>query len=154
MHSIFGERERANWGRVSTPTCAASLVSAASQSREAPPPQRIFSYLKPTFRISVLTSVGCFGGSRPTGPVLEKERCVELCCAASITNNRTTELRTRGVLCCFYEISHLCAYLESVSRKTLRYGGVQRPLYIIGERERANLVVSTADFSLYIYIYI
>ena len=25
---------------------------------------------------------------------------------------------------------------------------------IIGERERANLVVSTADFSLYIYIYI
>ena len=43
-------------------------------------------------------------------------------------NNRTTELRTRGVLCCFYEISHLCAYLES--RKTLRYGGVQRPKYI------------------------
>ena len=25
---------------------------------------------------------------------------------------------------------------------------------LIGERERANLVVSTADFSLYIYIYI
>ena len=37
MHGIFGERERANWGRVSTPTCAASLVSAASQFREAPP---------------------------------------------------------------------------------------------------------------------
>ena len=37
MHSIFGERERANWGRGNTPTCAASLVSAASQSREAPP---------------------------------------------------------------------------------------------------------------------
>ena len=37
MHGIFGERERANWGRVSTPTCTASLVSAASQSREAPP---------------------------------------------------------------------------------------------------------------------
>ena len=53
---------------------------------------------------------------------------MELCCAASITNNRTTELRTREVLCCFYEISHLCAYLES--RKTLRYGGVQRPKYI------------------------
>ena len=35
MHSIFGERERANWGRVSTSTCAASLVSAASQSCEA-----------------------------------------------------------------------------------------------------------------------
>ena len=27
-------------------------------------------------------------------------------------------------------------------------------LFIIGERERANLVVSTADFSLYLYIYI
>ena len=36
MHSIFGERELANWGRMSTLTCAASLVSAASQSREAP----------------------------------------------------------------------------------------------------------------------
>ena len=59
---------------------------------------------------------------------LHKERCVELCCAASITNNRTTGLRTRGVLCCFYEISHLCAYLES--RITLRYGGVQHPKYI------------------------
>ena len=58
-------------GRVSTPTCAASLVSAASQSREALPSRTIFSYLKPTFRISVLTPVGCFGGSRPTGPVLE-----------------------------------------------------------------------------------
>ena len=57
-----------------------------------------------------------------------KNRCVELCWAASITNNRTTELRTCGVLCCFYEISHLCAYLES--RKTLRYGGVQRLKYI------------------------
>ena len=29
MHSIFGERERANWGRVSTPTCAASLLVSA-----------------------------------------------------------------------------------------------------------------------------
>ena len=38
MHSIIGERERANWGRVSTLTCAASLVSAASQSHEAPLP--------------------------------------------------------------------------------------------------------------------
>ena len=28
------------------------------------------------------------------------------------------------------------------------------PEILIGERERANLVVSTADFSLYIYIYI
>ena len=28
MHSIFGEREQANWGRVSNPTYAASLVSA------------------------------------------------------------------------------------------------------------------------------
>ena len=37
MHSIFGEREQANWGRVSNPTYAASLVSAASQSREVPP---------------------------------------------------------------------------------------------------------------------
>ena len=37
MHSIFGERERANWGRVSTSTCAASLVSAASQSRKPLP---------------------------------------------------------------------------------------------------------------------
>ena len=37
MHSIFGERERANWSRMSTLTCAASLVSAASQSCEAPP---------------------------------------------------------------------------------------------------------------------
>ena len=43
-------------------------------------------------------------------------------------NNRTTELQTRGVLCCFYEILHLCAYLES--RKILWYGGVQRPKYI------------------------
>ena len=34
--------------------------------------------------------------------------------------------------------------------------GVNTVIYthIIGERERANLVVSTADFSLYIYIYI
>ena len=37
MHGIFGERERADWGRVSIPTCAASLVSGASQSLEAPP---------------------------------------------------------------------------------------------------------------------
>ena len=36
MHGIFGKRERANWGRVSTFTCAASLVSAVSKSREAP----------------------------------------------------------------------------------------------------------------------
>ena len=38
MHDIFGERERANCGRVSTRTCASSLVSAASQCREDPPP--------------------------------------------------------------------------------------------------------------------
>ena len=80
----------------------------------------------------MLTSVGCFGGSRPTGPVLEKERCVELCGAAP---SRTTELRARGVLCCLYEISHLCAYLES--RKTLRYGGVQRPLYTVYREKSA-----------------
>ena len=67
MHGIFGERERANCGRVSSPT-AASLIPAASQSREAPPSTGISAILKPTFRISVLTSAG---GSRPTGPVLE-----------------------------------------------------------------------------------
>ena len=31
---------------------------------------------------------------------------------------------------------------------------MQLPSKLIGERERANLVVSTADFSLYIIIYI
>ena len=75
--------------------------------------------------------------SRPTGPALEKERCVELCCAAFITNNRTTEIRKRGVLCCFYKISHLCAYLKS--RKTLRYGVVQRPLYILYKEKNRPL---------------
>ena len=43
---------------------------------------------------------------------------------AALHPSRTTEIRKRGVLCCFYEISHLCAYLES--RKTLRYGGSAR----------------------------
>ena len=62
MHGIFGERERANCGRVSTPTCAASLFLAASQSHEAPPPANFQLF------ISVLTPVG---GSRPTGPILE-----------------------------------------------------------------------------------
>ena len=95
MQSIFGERERANWGKVSTSTCAASLVSADSQSREAPPRSGLSASLfEAYFRTSMLTSVGCFGGSRPTRPVLEKQRCVELCCAASITNNRASNTRS------------------------------------------------------------
>ena len=34
-------------------------------------PPADFQLFEPTFRIRMLTSVGCFGGSRPTGPVLE-----------------------------------------------------------------------------------
>ena len=67
MHGIFGERERANCGRVSTPTCAASLVPAASQSHEAPPSSG-FSAFKAHFPDKRAYPVG---GSRPTGPVLE-----------------------------------------------------------------------------------
>ena len=51
---------------------------------------------------------------------------------AGLDPSRTTEQpsfeHVELVLCCFYEISHLCAYLES--GKTVRYGGVQRPKYI------------------------
>ena len=96
------------------------------------------------FRISMLTPPSAALEVRGQLDLFLKERCVELCCAASITNNRTTELRAREVLCCLYEISHLWPYLES--RKTLRYGGVQRLLkIIIIEKNRQDIHETSSE---------
>ena len=122
MHSIFGERERANWGRVSTSTCAASLVSAASQSREAPPPAD-FQLFEAHFPEACLSPSAALEVRGQLDPFLRKN---DMWSFTALHPSRTTEIQKHGVLCCFYEISHLCAYLES--RKILRYGVVQRPL--------------------------
>ena len=96
MHGIFGERERANWDRVSTPTCAASLVSAASQSREAPAPadfqlfeahficlppsaaSEVRAQLDPFLRKNDMLSFAVLHPSRTTEPSFER---VEFCAA-------------------------------------------------------------------------
>ena len=78
-------------------------------------PQADFQLFEAHRLVSMLTSVGCFGGSRAVRPVFKLLR--KTCAVA-----KNTDLRMRALNC------------------------------IIGERERANLVVPTADFSLYLYI--
>ena len=62
MHGIFGEREGANCGRVSTPTCALAWFHLLVSPVKLLPPADFQLF------ISVLTPVR---GSRPTGPILE-----------------------------------------------------------------------------------
>ena len=75
---------------------------------------------------------------------------------AGLHPSRTTEQPNKPsfehaelVLCCFYKISHLCAYLKS--RKTLRYGGVQRAriIYHLVRTSSNCACVSITRFFLY-----
>ena len=68
MQGIFGEREQANMAEEFS-TSSDHAPDAETGESDGCQVKRILSYLqKPTVRISVLTSVGCFGGSRSTAP--------------------------------------------------------------------------------------
>ena len=98
MQCIFGERERTKWGRVEHhQRVQVALFQLLVGATEIPAKQQI------AHRLDVLTSVGCFGGSRAARRVLELFRKPGT--VGSSTHAKDVYIRTehvhRGVYVCW-----------------------------------------------------